>query len=251
MIIQFDRNGTSYRANLDKPLDISIPMRPGTGAVNCFYAPLMEVWPVKTESFIGDTRSGGVLNFMNIKVNPHGNGTHTECVGHISRERFTINQQLSAFHFFSKLVSVFPEKQDNGDRIIRAHQIKELLQPGESKAFILRTLPNSDDKLTRNYSGTNPPYLEPEALDYLRDCGVEHLLLDLPSVDREVDGGKMAAHKHFWNFPANPATNSTITELIYVKDAIPDGYYLLNIQIAPFEVDASPSKPVLYTLETD
>ena len=41
----------------------------------------------------------------------------------------------------------------------------------------------------------------------------------------------------------------TITELIYVPDDIPDGLYLLNLQIASFEIDVSPSKPVLYQIE--
>jgi arylformamidase len=36
--------------------------------------------------------------------------------------------------------------------------------------------------------------------------------------------------------------------MIYVPNSIFDGTYLLNIQIASFENDASPSKPVLYML---
>jgi arylformamidase len=59
----------------------------------------------------------------------------------------------------------------------------------------------------------------------------------------------LAAHHTFWQYPAQPRTHCTITELIYVNNSIPDGLYLLNIQIASFEIDASPSKPVLYSLE--
>jgi hypothetical protein len=39
---------------------------------------------------------------------------------------------------------------------------------------------------------------------------------------------------------------ATITEFIYVPDAIEDGTYFLELQLAPFENDASPSRPVLY-----
>jgi len=39
--------------------------------------------------------------------------------------------------------------------------------------------------------------------------------------------------------------DSTITELIYVPNEVLDGAYLLNLQIAPFESDASPSRPLL------
>ena len=41
----------------------------------------------------------------------------------------------------------------------------------------------------------------------------------------------------------------TITELIYVPNEIKDGLYLLQIQIASLEIDASPSKPVLYEID--
>ncbi len=42
--------------------------------------------------------------------------------------------------------------------------------------------------------------------------------------------------------------NATITEMIYVSDEVEDGDYILNLQIASFENDASPSKPVLYKI---
>ena len=80
------------------------------------------------------------------------------------------------------------------------------------------------------------------------DCGVQHLLIDLPSVDREEDGGELLSHHTFWQYPAATRENCTISELIFVDDKISDGLYLLNISIASFEIDVSPSKPVLYKL---
>ena len=73
-------------------------------------------------------------------------------------------------------------------------------------------------------------------------------MLDVPSVDREDDGGKLLAHHAFWRYPQQVRKDCTITELIFVPDNIADGTYLLNIQIAIFENDASPSKPVIYKL---
>jgi hypothetical protein len=81
------------------------------------------------------------------------------------------------------------------------------------------------------------------------------LLIDLPSVDREEDEGKLLAHKAFWNVKdvnnlnTDACLNCTITEMIYVNNEVQDGSYILNLQIASFENDASPSKPVLYSLE--
>lgn len=260
-------NGKTFQADLLKPIDISIPLKEGLDQVNCFYAPPMGAEPVVAGDFIGSTAKGGPLNFLNIKLNPHGNGTHTECVGHIARNTdfdtdrpilFTLNQCLTQFHFFAKLVTVFPTKQpSNGDRVILPVQIKEILKPGETEALILRTMPNDEQKLRMNYSGTNPPYLHHEAIEYLVECGVQHFLLDLPSVDREEDGGKLLSHRAFWQYDLmktkknNPGRqNCTITEMIFVPNQIKDGLYLLNLQITSLEIDASPSKPVIYQLES-
>src|SRR5699024_871609 len=110
--------------------------------------------------------------------------------------------------------------------------------------------PNGRDKLSKNHSHTNWPYLSQEAAIYLRDCGIDHLLIDLPSVDKEKDQGKLMAHKAFWDYPNAPRYHATITELIYVPDDVKDGEYLLNLQVAPFHNDASPSRPVLLKPET-
>ena len=79
-------------------------------------------------------------------------------------------------------------------------------------------------------------------------CGVQHLLIYLPSVDKESDGGELAFHHAFWGVPNNLQFDKTITELVYIKENIKDGSYILNLQVAPFENDASPSRPVLYQI---
>lgn len=244
----FDYKDKAYIADLDHPIDISIPLQAGAATVNCFYAPLMEVSPVVAGSFIGDTTLGGPVNFMNVRLNPHGNGTHTECVGHIAKERYTINGQLKYFFYLAKLISLYPVRTEAGDRIITRELLEDCLLPDEAQAVIIRTLPNDTSKRERHYSGMNAPYVSPEAGRYLVECGIEHLLIDLPSVDREEDGGALATHKAFWQYPDNTREGCTITELIYVPDEIFDGFYLLNIQIASFELDVSPSKPVLYRM---
>ena len=102
--------------------------------------------------------------------------------------------------------------------------------------------------MSKQYSNTNWPYLTEEATLFIRNQGVEHLLIDLPSVDKEKDEGKLLAHKAFWDYPDNPRLNATITEIVYADQSIQDGTYVLNLQIASFENDASPSKPVLYRI---
>lgn len=243
---QFQISGKVFTADLTQPLDISIPLRFDGRGPNCFYAPLAESSPVKAGDFVGATAEGGLVNFKNVRLNPHGNGTHTECVGHISREPYYLSNCLEKYHHSARLISIYPRKLEDGDRVIERDQLAEVLRPGETAAVVIRTLPNDDQKLERNYSGTNPPYLAADAAQLLVDYGVEHLLLDLPSVDREEDGGALSAHKAFWQYPYATRLGATITELIFVEDAIKDGLYLLQHQITSMQLDASPSKPVLY-----
>lgn len=238
-------NGQSYTLDLSKPLDISIPLRTGADNVNAWYCEPVRIEPVVMGDWVGEVKQGGSVNFRNVFLNPHGNGTHTECVGHISREDYFLNQCLREFFFFAELISVQPEKRGE-DNIITQSQLEQLCKNEQAQALVIRTLPNDNQKNNRHYSNTNPPYLESEAARWMVDRGIKHLLIDLPSVDREKDDGKLAAHHAFWTYPSHPRTDATITELIYVPDNIKDGLYLLNIQITSLENDASPSKPVLY-----
>lgn len=249
MRITFVRLGQTFAADLSRPIDLSIPLRDGLENPNCFWAPPVEFAPVRAGDFVGSTAEGGVVNFFNIRLNPHGNGTHTECVGHIARERFVLRECLREHHFLAKLVSLYPQRTDDGDRVIFKNQIEETFAPNEADALIIRTLPNDDRKTRAQYSGSNPPYLHHEAARYLADCGLKHLLLDLPSVDREEDGGLLLAHRAFWQYPENTRTDCTITELIFAPNHTRDGLYLLNLQTTSLDLDASPSKPVIFDIE--
>jgi arylformamidase len=248
MKIKFTYNSITWVADLKKGHAISIPLRDGVQNPNCFWAPPVRFEPLKAGAFVGSLEAGAPVNFFNAQFNPHGNGTHTECVGHIAPGDFTINRTLREHHFLAKLVTLWPTTLNHGDRVITLEQIKEVIKTEEAEALVLRTMPNSTDKLTRQYSGTNPPYLSADALAYLADAELDHLLVDLPSVDREEDGGALSAHKAWWRYPEATRVAATITELVYIPDRLEDGYYLLNLQVAPFELDAAPSKPILYPI---
>lgn len=248
MEINLKIGNESYSANLNKPLDISIPLNPDHENPNCFYAPPPTSNPVIAGDFIGSIDKGGLLNFKNIHINPHGNGTHTECHAHIHKTDDTINQVLKKYNFIASLISLYPEKMPNNDRVISMNSL-ELLDEELPEALIIRTLPNDDSKLQRNYSGMNPPYVEDKFLTEIRRRGVKHLLIDLPSVDKEQDDGKLAGHKAFWDEEDSLARFNTISELIYVPQLIKDGLYLLQLMISPLELDASPSKPIIYELK--
>lgn len=247
MIATILHNGKNYHVDFFKPIDISMPLTTRTDATSAWYVHPVSIEPVVMGDWIGDVNKGGSVNFRNITFNPHGNGTHTECVGHISKEFISINQQLKRFLFIAEVVTILPCQLTNGDYVITRQQLEQTLNEIDFiEAIVIRTLSNGLKKLHTNYSNTNPPYLLSEAIDFLNSKGVEHLLIDLPSVDRESDGGRLLSHHAFWNYPEKTELHKTITELVYIPNEVTDGTYLLNLQIAPFENDASPSKPILY-----
>ena len=189
-----------------------------------------------------------------------------ECHIERSRDAFFGNNKI-AIHFlwlhrnqfrceeklFQALISIGPESIGN-DLVITKAQIERALHGKTPKAIVIRTLPNLESKKHKNYSKTNPPYLLQEAAIFIRESGIKHLLIDLPSVDREEDEGRLLAHKAFWNVKdvdnlnIDARLDCTITEMIFVDDEVKDGHYILNLQIASFENDASPSKPILYKI---
>ncbi len=239
--------------DLSKPIDISIPLSNTDENPIAWYIEKPEINPVVFGDWIGKVSEGSSTNFNNIFFNPHGHGTHTECLGHITRQFYSINQCLKQFFFTAELISINPEII-NDDLVITKNQIEKALLGITPEAIIIRTLPNLKSKKHKKYSKTNPPYLAEDAAIYIREIGIQHLLIDLPSVDREEDEGKLLAHKAFWNVKDvnnlndDARLNCTITELIFVDDKVQDGSYILNIQIASFENDASPSKPILYKI---
>ncbi|HRA60942.1 MAG TPA: cyclase family protein [Bacteroidia bacterium] len=247
MFTKINFNNKTYSAQLNDCIDISIPLRAGADNVNAWWAAPVTIEAVRTETFIGDVNQGGSVNFRNVALNPHGNGTHTECVGHISKEPYTINQCLKHFFFVAQLITVTPSETGNRDKVILSESISKVLMPNVD-AVILRTLPNDNSKLTRQYSGTNFAYVQNEVMEIMVKNNVQHFLIDLPSVDREFDDGKLQAHHTFWQYPHATRTQCTITEMVYIENKIEDGIYLLNLQITALENDATPSKPVLFRM---
>jgi len=247
LIATIKYNTKNYKIDLSKPLDISIPLHGDASNVNAWYVGAPKIAPHIADGSKIKVSEGASVNFNDIQFNPHAHGTHTECVGHITKEFYSINQNLKRFFFLAEVITIAPEKNGE-DFIVSKKQLQYALGNKKREAVVIRTLPNTKEKLSRRYSNTNPPYLCEEAMELLVKKRVEHLLIDLPSVDKEKDNGALLSHKAFWNIDGEIRTHATITEFIYVNNSIDDGTYFLNLQVAPFENDASPSRPVLYEI---
>jgi kynurenine formamidase len=245
-----------YSIDFKKPIDISIHTDESSACAKAWYVDPVTIEPVLTEQFTGSVKAGGTVNFRNIFFNPHGNTTHTECVGHIADEVYNLQEHLTTYLFKAQVITIVPanyqdEESDwrkKGDLILMLEQFQGLIDK-DAEAIIIRTSPNNDTKKTKQWSSSNWPFMDKQAASYLAEIGIKHLLIDLPSIDREFDGGKMLSHRAFWSYPEKTRFDATITEMIYVKNEIEDGLYFLNLQPASFVNDASPCKPVIYAAQ--
>lgn len=231
--------------------DLSIPLDFRGPQPNAFGVDIAIATP------LGDTREGSSVNFEQYTFIPHCNGTHTECVGHITHERISVRDCLKDVVVPAFLVSVEPELLDDDLVITRAKledsYLTSALQLCNNLALIVRSLPNDESKLTLEYGeGNIPPYFSIDAIEWMLDHGVKHLVVDLPSIDRIFDNGKLLNHRRFWNVEpgrfevgAESRIESTITELAYIPNEVADGRYMLNLQIAPFDADCAPARPLL------
>lgn len=273
MIYSIQLNSRTYKIDTKNPLNIAIPLRFNDAQPNAYGVEKAVSKPCEAGALVGDTRRGGSCNFEEYKFIAHCNGTHTESVGHITHERISVDDCLKDALMTARLISVEPEKAadaretyasdlNDDDLLLTRRAIEIALNNFKSgipdynfEALIVRTLPNDESKLSKTYLEEIPPFFSTEAMWWMRERGVRHLLVDTPSIDRIFDQGKLSNHRIFWNvaqgsFETTPEcfTDRTITELIYAPDEVADGDYLLNLQIAAFAADASPSRPLLFRL---
>ena len=267
MKITLVKNDRVFEADLSRGVSIAIDLSFETKQPCHFGVAAATREPVVAGEFIGRTRRGGSCNVDRINFVPHCNGTHTESVGHLVDDQVPVSRLAKQSIFLARLISVVPAETMGadsyspsfypGDTIVTSQLIQEAIDVPEStgaEALIVRTLPNDDSKTVRQYDEEYlPPYFSCEAMDTILDWKVDHLLVDVPSIDRIYDEGRLSNHRKFWNLTpdqksldADSNVLKTITEMIFVPDQLPDGMYLLNLQFAAFESDASPSRPILF-----
>lgn len=238
--------------------DISIPLRFNAPQPTFFGAAAASEQPLAAGSFVGDVRQGGSCNCSIHTFVPHCNGTHTECVGHITRERMSV-RNLAVHHLSAALLITVEPQPLAGDKVIDLHVLQAAVgahRLADYHALVVRTLPNDDSKLTRNHdTDPPPPYFTTDAMSWIVEQGIETLVVDLPSIDRAQDGGRLAAHRIFWGVPQGGTSgalatraHATITEMAFIPNTVVDGPYLLNLQVPPFMSDAAPSRPILLPL---
>ena len=167
----------AYTIDLAQPIDISIPFVSNKGVV-AYGAKPYNAKPFSEGGFVGSLESGSPVNFYDIELNPHGNGTHTESMLHIDSRGKSIHDTLKQFHHLSYLTTVDPVLTENGDYIVKAAQLDfDKIKSLNVSALIIRTLPNPNSKKSKNYTSNNPPYLERTLITELNKTNVLYSVL--------------------------------------------------------------------------
>jgi kynurenine formamidase len=262
------------RIDLSKPVSLAIDLDFSERQPRHFGAPPASTRPVAVPGFSGSVAQGASCNCQTLTLIPHCNGTHTECVGHLTREPADAYRVAPLGLLPALLVSVEPvdaaqargestePKPQAGDELITRQALaaswNKAVPLFEPRVLVLRTLPNPPAKRYQDYTNQTPPYLSREAALWLVERGIEHLVVDLPSIDRSHDEGRLTVHRIFFGLPRGSTTlaqaarpNSTVTELAYIPDTAPDGAYLIEIQVPALAGDAVPSRPLLYPVSVN
>ena len=256
MSLTWEKNGVRYALS-ESSHNISIPIKfSGDSQPSHFGANAAERKPMRSGGFIGDVSQGGSCNAFEITINPHCNGTHTETSWHLTEHGPSTYEKVSRPFYLSALITVTPQllgeesysvKIQPDEQVITRKSIEFGLKNFSivPEAIVIRTLPNPQDKKSRSWSEQGSfPFLTIEAAELLVELGVHHLIVDVPSVDRSDDDGKLAVHKKFF-----AGSGQTVSEMAFISDKIEDGVYALRYGVISMENDASPSSIYLHKLE--
>jgi len=262
-------SGQEVCIDLAAGISLAIPLQFDAAQPRHFDAPAASSTPYVVGGFKGEVARGASCNCRSITLIPHCNGTHTEGAGHLTLDCPPLHAQIPSQPLPALLLSLHPQAASStteaslplpqaGDELITRSALLAAWPPAlpfAPQVLILRTLPNGPGKLDRDYSAANPPYLTLQLAQELVARGIEHLIIDLPSIDRAHDEGLLSAHRVLFGLPTGSTDyaaamrpQATVTELAYIDSAIADGPCAVQLQVPAWGGDALPSRPLLFPL---
>ena len=167
---------------------------------------------------------------------PHANTTHLETSAHALEDGIRPNDILH------KIQPLMPAYLSN--------DLSKLPSSSDVKAVVYRSgvVWEASKRKCFDFTGTNPPFVTESYIENAFRCfpNFKYLLVDLPSVDPESDGGELRCHKAFFNLGG-----VGIIELCSIPNDVPTGQYALSINPVSLDSDAVPCAPILYPLSRE
>ena len=249
MLVKIKYDGKHHSINLSSGIDLSIKNDFLENSPLFYGAHHPKAEPFSVNDFIGDISHGGSCNVNVVSLNIHCTGTHTESIAHILDSNELIPDVCPIGLIPAYLVSIDLKSENQTNDSYHAELSDNLLITSDSlrkkittpyEALIIRTIPNDISKISRNYDLSPAPFFTNNAVDYINELKIQHLLVDIPSIDKADDGGELGNHRRFFK------QGKTISELLYIPESIADGFGFLSIQIPNWSLDAAPSRPIFY-----
>ena len=258
-------DGHLLQVDWARPARIARVLQFDATAVQPFGAPAAHAQAMQIGHFSASVAHGASCNCNTITLTPHCNGTHTECVGHLTIEALNACDVAPLGPLPARLLTVrhidalscgasVDAASAAGDLVVTRAALHASYRaaatagnsasnnPIKIVALVVRTRPESQGV-----------YLTLDAALWLVEQHIEHLVVDQYSIDRSDDGGKLSVHRCFFGLPAGSTrladarrAHCTVTELAQIDDALRDGTYLLQLQVAAIAGDAAPSAPLLF-----
>ncbi len=230
-----------YRIALDQGMDMGFPVG-RDGLSLAFSLPAARFETVQVGPFVGEVVRGGSCNVETLHLTPHGNGTHTECYGHVSRRRLFITDLATEWMFPAVAAAV---EKAPGEAITLddlSEDARALLEAELTRGLILHV--HNLPRLPFDFSGYDAPYLSASLAEWLSER-VQHLLTNLPSLDRASSKTLPAHHAFLGKDPLH----HTATELLRIPAHLGEGLYWTVLMVPAIATDAVPSRPLIYPME--
>jgi len=252
MIANLSLDGQPVKADLSAGISLGIAIAEDGRHPRFFVDQGARFSPLKAGDFSGRVCQGGSCNADVVEFIPHCHGTHTEGFGHVSETHDPVDASINNACYTARLISVRPDRIDrHGSPLLSSADLAGHL---DRQALVIRTLPNEESKRWRDYSRSPCyPILSEDAMRQVAEAGIQHLLIDTPSIDA-ADDPSLRLHRLFWQMEADqplPPTSrrcATLTEMIFVPDQVGDGDYLIHLGLSTLVSDATPSCPTLFEL---
>lgn len=241
------------RIDLATAIDLARPIAFDAADARAFGAPAPRSTPLVAGAFTGAVVDGASCNCRTLTLTPHCNGTHTECVAHLTAEALDAWRVVPIVPVTAIVVTVMPVRQGD-DRVITRAALDAAWHGVPPDPAAVALIVRTAGAAARSDSGAAmAPYFSADAAESLAARGILHLVLDLPSLDRSEDQGRLAAHRAFFGLPAGShrladaaRPQATITEFAQIPAALPDGPCALAWQVPALAGDAVPSRPLAY-----
>ena len=265
MQLVIKHNNTIYKIDSKYSSDISIPYNFNGPQPNFYDVNPGQLHPLEIDNLIYSVSSGASCNVPEISLNIHCTGTHTEHVGHLLNNPGSVSEKLDDIIMPAGLISVraipfihcndtYHVEVDENEMVICKKFLSsefDKVMKYDISSLIIRTLPNNRSKKYLTYSENIPPFFTNDAISFLIEKKIKHVIVDVPSLDRINDKGILGNHRIFWSSSSNTInelnenSTSTITELAFIPNNVLDGFYFLSIQLPHFRCDAAPSRPII------